>query len=51
MSYIVKVIEYNGQLCVPIPEEICKEFGIRERTKVSVDVTPDRKSMIIRKIE
>lgn len=51
MSYIVKVIEFNGQLCVPIPKEICDKLGIKEGTKVSVDVTTDGKSIIVRKVE
>jgi AbrB family looped-hinge helix DNA binding protein len=49
-GYVVKVIEINGQSCVPIPKEICDELGIKEGTKVSVDVSPDGKSIIIKKV-
>lgn len=49
-QYVVKVIEFNGQLCIPIPKEIREDLGITEGTKVSVDISPDGKSVIIKKI-
>ncbi len=49
--FTVKVIEFKGELCVPIPNEICKDLGISEGTKVSVDISPDGKSIILKKIK
>ncbi len=50
-SHIVTVIEYKGQLCVPLPRGVCKELDIHAGTKVSVEITPDGKGVTITKVE
>lgn len=49
--YTSKVIKYKGKLCLIIPKEICDELDIKEGTKVSMDVTPDGKSIVMKKVE
>lgn len=48
--YTSKVIEFKGQLCFIIPDELCKEFDIKEGTEISIEVTPDGKSLVVKKI-
>jgi AbrB family looped-hinge helix DNA binding protein len=50
-GYVVTAIEYKGQLCVPIPKEVCEELDIHEGTMVSVDITPDGEGIIVKKVE
>ena len=50
-SFVVKVIEFDGQQCVPIPGQLMKKLDWKVGDKVIVDLTVDKKSILVRKLE
>ena len=50
-GFVVKVIEINGESCVPIPKPICDKLGIKSGSKVSVDISPDGKTILVKKVD
>ena len=50
MSFRVKIIEVNGDLCVPIPAAIIREFGWKVGDKVAIDYNKENSSILIKKV-
>lgn len=50
-SYIVKLIEFKGKLCLPIPKQLGKDLGIKVGTRVSLELMPDNKTILLRKVD
>ncbi len=48
-GYVVKVIEFKGQLCVPIPDPLMKKLGWKEGDKIVVDYDKTRNALTMRK--
>lgn len=48
-TMIVTIIEYKGKPCLPIPRVYCKALGLKEGTKITLEVSPDGKTIILRK--
>lgn len=48
-SYVVKVIEFKGQLCVPIPKPLMKQLGWKEGDEIIVDYDKAKKVVTMRK--
>ncbi|KKR26465.1 MAG: hypothetical protein UT58_C0012G0020 [Microgenomates group bacterium GW2011_GWC1_39_7b] len=49
MSYTVKVIEFKGQLCVPIPKPLVKKLGWKEGDEIIVDYDKVKNVVTMRK--
>ena len=50
-SYIVKLFEFEGKLCLPIPKQLGKDLGIKVGTRVSLELMPDNKTILLRKVD
>lgn len=49
MSYIVKVIEFKGQMCVPIPKPLMNQVGWKEGDEIIVDYDKIQNVVTMRK--
>ena len=50
MKYTVTIIEYKGELCVPLPRPLMKKMGWKVGDKVDVKYDKDLDGIVVRKI-
>ena len=50
MKHVVKVIEFKGELCVPIPKALMKELGWKEGDNIDVRYDKKRNCVVVKKI-
>jgi len=48
--YVVKVIEFKGQLCVPFPKKLIKELGWKEGDSINVEYDKKRNCVVMTKV-
>ena len=49
-SYIVEVIEFEGQLCVPFPKKLMKDLGWKEGDDINVEYDKKRNCVVMTKV-